>query len=209
MKTEKKVFVHRHEVEINRIQLQAKEVLPLLQNAINEAKKIELVLNTENFYQACVSPAKFAKDHYIQNIEKEQSKPEFAGRKMKTDAIFDQFEFPDPSQFEKATKAVMDNLKVGYISSNLLKIENGNACIDETEMQTVIDNYCIFATDENAVTLWNELSKISESLNKFNTFLKENHNLNGIDRNNISQYLDENGLKFAPQLQFYLSLTKR
>lgn len=191
------------------MQTQAKEVLPLLQNVIDEANKISLTINSENFYQACESPASFFKKEYSAIIEKEQVKPSVAGFRMKTSVILDQFELPETSLFEKAASMVMANLKIGVIPPDILTIENSKACIDEIALKTIVDSYCIFATNEKEVTLWNELTKVSESLNKFNTFVNENHNMKGIDRNNISHYVEERGGTFSPQLQFYLSLTRQ
>ncbi len=212
MKTKtEKVLVHSHLVEIERVKTQTGELLPLLQTVVDQAKKIELELTTENFYNAITSPGEFAKAKNIAAIVSEQNKPEFAGRKMKVEAIYDTFEFPSSSQFEQACNELMSNLKTGVISTDVLSIENGKAKIDETEIQKLIDSYCIFATTEKEINLWNEQNKFVEQINKFNSFLKENYGLDeGINQNNFSQYIcKKEAGKFAPQLAQFLSLTGR
>lgn len=201
MKTTK-LLISRNEDVIAIEKQKAVESVALLQIVINEAKVAELEITNENFGTACKDPERFAKAEYLKTIE---IVPSLNNRRMTKEAVLNSYEFPDTTKFVAA--ANIFTAQTNGVQKQLFQIVEGQAGINEDELNIFIDKYSYYATHHKSIELHGAYEAMLESMNKVDTILKANFG-ESITTNNLNRFLVyEDGFKL--RIPVYLGMIQK
>lgn len=211
MKTaSEKLLIHRDEKIISNERKKVDSAPAQLQPFIDEAKKLEFVLTTENFWEAVIHPESFAKKEFTKKIE---SVPEHGGFKVKKEILIDTLELPNISAFVSTAKKVKDFFNLQVISTAFIKIENDKAVVNEIEFNSFIESRSIYISAPEEIKVWNAAKKMTDALNEYSEVLKEMCGVKSISPFHVQEFIDMenvNGVeRFCPNFGTFHNLTKK
>lgn len=204
MESKDKILIYENEDEIRKINVsvrQAQRAYNLVFQAYQELdipleiKTVEDLLNLAN------DPEGVVRKSYLDKMPKTL---DFAGVKVRQEAVTSHIVMPDLTDLKKAAVQVVRSLRISgekFTELELFQISGNEVIVDEQELEQEANRFRIYATTEEEIVRYKMLKALCDKLNEAKEFFGKRFSHTDRVEDELRVVLKK-GLKYVPNHQF-------